>query len=69
MNDKTKSRLQGLLVWLWFILLAVVFTRPLIARSANEIAGEIGDNIYFIWMIGWVKKALFTLHVDRKSVV
>ncbi len=68
MNDKTKSRLQGLLVWLWFILLAVVFTRPLIARSANEIAGEIGDNIYFIWMIGWVKKALFTLHVDPTDV-
>ena len=34
----------------------------------NEIAGEIGDNIYFIWMIGWVKKALFKLHVDPMDV-
>ena len=53
---------------LWFILLAVVFTRPLITRMGGEIAGEVGDNIYFIWMIGWVKKALFRLGVNPMNV-
>ena len=58
----------SLLFWLWFLLLAVLFTRPLIIRMGSEIAGEIGDNIYFIWMIGWVKKALFKLGVDPMNV-
>ena len=56
------------LVWIWFFLLAVIFTRPLVLRMGNEIAGEIGDNIYFIWMIGWVKKALFKLGVNPMNV-
>ena len=56
------------LVWLWFLLLAILFTRPLITRMAGEIAGEVGDNIYFIWMIGWVKKALFKLGADPMNV-
>ena len=56
------------LVWIWFLILAILFTRPLIARMGNEIAGEIGDNIYFIWMIGWVKKALFKLGVNPMNV-
>ena len=56
------------LVWLWFLLLAVLFTRPLITRMGSEIAGEVGDNIYFIWMIGWVRKALFKLGVNPMNV-
>lgn len=67
MGNRLK-RNAGWLVWLWFLLLAVLFTRPLITRMGNEIAGEIGDNIYFIWMIGWVKKALFKLGVDPMNV-
>ena len=63
-----KQRKFDWLVWLWFIFLAILFTRPLITRMGNEIAGEIGDNIYFIWMIGWVKKAMFKLHVDPMNV-
>ncbi len=50
------------------MFLAILFTRPLIAHMGNEIAGEIGDNIYFIWMIGWVKKALFKLGVNPMNV-
>ena len=65
---KKKHSTTGWLVWIWFLLLAVIFTRPLITRMGNEIAGEIGDNIYFIWMIGWVKKALFKLGVDPMNV-
>ncbi len=61
-------RLYTWLALVWFILLAVLFTRPLISRMGNEIAGEVGDNIYFIWMIGWVKKALFKLGADPMDV-
>ncbi len=67
MSEKSHRRYTWA-VWLWFILLAVIFTRPLTARMANEIAGEVGDNIYFIWMIGWVKKALFRLGVNPLNV-
>ena len=58
----------GWLACLWFILLAILFTRPLITKIGSEAAGEIGDNIYFIWMIGWVKKALFKLGVNPMNV-
>ena len=63
-----KQRNFDWLIWLWFVFLAIFFTRPLILKMENEVAGEIGDNIYFIWMIGWVKKALFTLGVDPLNV-
>ena len=63
-----KQRNFDWLIWLWFVFLAIFFTRPLILKMENEVAGEIGDNIYFIWMIGWVKKALFTLGVDPMNV-
>ena len=63
MTEKLR-RNASWLIWLWFILLAILFTRPLISRMSSEVAGEVGDNIYFIWMIGWVKKALFKLGVD-----
>lgn len=56
------------LIWLWFIFLALLFTRPLIQHCGHAVAGEIGDNIYFIWMIGWVEKALFTLHSNPLNV-
>lgn len=63
-----KQRNFDWLIWLWFVFLAIIFTRPLILKMGNEVAGEIGDNIYFIWMIGWVKKALFALGVDPMNV-
>ena len=65
---ETKQRRNTWLVWLWFVFLAVIFTRPLVTRMGSEIAGEIGDNIYFIWMIGWVKKALFKLGANPLDV-
>ena len=67
MSAKKQNRIDWL-IWLWFIFLALFFTRLLITRMGNEVAGEIGDNIYFIWMIGWVKKALFRLGVDPMNV-
>ena len=67
MTEKHEKKINWL-IWIWFLLLAILFTRPLITRMSSEIAGEVGDNIYFIWMIGWVKKALFKLGVNPMNV-
>ena len=46
--NKKRCSFETILIWLWFIFLAILFTRPLLLRMGNEIAGEVGDNIYFI---------------------
>lgn len=58
--------------WLWvslyFICMTLVMTYPLVLRMGDSIVGRIGDNIYFVWMIGWMKKALFELGVNPFDV-
>ncbi|NPV57490.1 MAG: hypothetical protein HPY76_12565, partial [Anaerolineae bacterium] len=55
-------------VTLFFCLGAVVFTYPLITRMSDHLVGQLGDNIYFVWMIGWFKKALFSLGADPLNI-
>ncbi len=43
-------------------------TWPLVTVMGNQMVGQVGDNIYFVWMIGWFKKALFDLHVNPFNV-
>ncbi len=62
------SRMSLLWVLLYFTIFTVVMTWPLALRMKSEIVGQIGDNIYFIWMIGWIKKALFELGVNPFNV-
>ena len=45
-----------------YILLTVIFTWPLVLRMKDSVVGQIGDNVYFVWLFGWFDKALFTLH-------
>ncbi len=45
----------------YFTLLTLAFTRPLFQHLATHIAGSLGDNLYFIWQIGWFKQAIFDL--------
>jgi uncharacterized membrane protein YozB (DUF420 family) len=58
--------------WLWalayFTLATVWMTYPMAAKMAGSVIGQAGDNIYFVWMIGWLKKALFDLHVNPFNV-
>ncbi len=49
---------------LYFTGLTVFFTYPLIWRMHDEVVGQIGDNIYFIWLIRWYQQALFVLHTS-----
>ena len=52
----------------YFLLLTVFMTWPLVTVMGDKMVGQVGDNIYFVWMIGWFKKALFDLHVDPFNV-
>lgn len=65
---RTLSRLSPLWITLYFIVLALVFTYPLVLHMGDSLAGKIGDNIYFVWMIGWFKKALFDLHANPFNI-
>lgn len=58
-----KTVLKDLAAFGWFALLALFFTRPLASHLFTHLAGRIGDNIYFVWLIGWVEKAYFTLGI------
>jgi hypothetical protein len=61
-------RFRFLLLILYFLILTCVFTRPVWTRIGSYTAGGYGDNLYFIWLIGWVKQAIFELgHLPYKS--
>lgn len=47
---------------LYFSLLTIIWTWPLIREMNHSIVGQVGDNIYFIWLINWFEESLFELH-------
>lgn len=66
MKKTAKILSRWSLVWvtLYFAAMTVVMTWPLVTRMGTSMVGLVGDNIYFVWMIGWFKKALFELGVN-----
>jgi len=48
----------------YFTLLSVAYTYPLIWHMADSVVDAIGDNVYFVWLLGWYPKALFTLKAN-----
>jgi len=64
MTEKSKKSFPWpwvLLQFLYFVLLTLAFTRPLYKHLSTHIDGGLGDNLYFIWQIGWFKQAIFDL--------
>jgi len=57
------------LIWpvLFFLVLTVIMTWPLVLDMGRSIVGQYGDNLYFIWLIGWFQRALFVLHQSPLS--
>jgi hypothetical protein len=51
-------------VFLYFLITTLVFTYPLVFKMGDQVVGQIGDNIYFIWLIRWYQKALFELKIN-----
>ena len=68
----TLGRYKTTLIWggvvLYFTALILGMTYPLVLRMNHAITGEIGDNIYFVWMIAWMKRAVFELHTNPFNV-
>lgn len=65
---KILSKWSILWVLLYFTAMTVVMTWPLVTRMGSSMVGMVGDNIYFVWMIGWFKKALFDLGVNPFNI-
>lgn len=55
-------------VFIYFVLMTLAMTWPLVTRMGNSLVGLIGDNIYFVWMIGWFKEALFVQQVNPFNI-
>lgn len=49
---------------LYFSLLTIWMTYPLVSHMATSVVGETGDNIYFIFLIRWFQKAWFELGIS-----
>lgn len=60
-SKKTSAWQLALLQVFYFLLLTLAFTRPLYQHLTTHIDGGLGDNLYFIWQIGWFKQAIFDL--------
>jgi hypothetical protein len=63
-SDQKPALRTHLLALLYFILASIAMTWPLVLHMANAVVGEIGDNIYFIFLIRWYEKAWFQLGIS-----
>ena len=65
---KIIKKYDYLFVILFFVIMTIIMTWPLVLKMRDHMIGRIGDNIYFVWMIGWLEKSLFELHVNPFDV-
>ncbi len=58
------ERFTHLWAALYFTAFTILMTWPLALRMRNSVVGEIGDNIYFIFLIRWYQRAWFELGIS-----
>jgi hypothetical protein len=46
----------------YFTGLSVVMTWPLVPNMVDSVALQLGDNLEYIWLIGWFEESLLRLH-------
>jgi len=46
----------------YFFLMTIIFTWPLPKQIMTHSVGGYGDNLYFVWQIEWIKRAVFELN-------
>ncbi|HEY3344593.1 MAG TPA: hypothetical protein VGJ97_06685 [Anaerolineaceae bacterium] len=65
-QNRPQNRRAWHFAWagLFYAAMAVVFTWPLVLHMGSQFVGPVGDNIYFVWLIEWARKALFDLHIS-----
>lgn len=59
---RDQRRFPYLLGAAYFTAMTVIMTWPVVTRWSGATVSRPGDNLYFIWLIGWVQKAIFSLH-------
>jgi hypothetical protein len=52
------------LAFVYFTVMSIIMTYPLVAKMGSAAAGASGDGSYFIWLVGWYQKALFQLKIS-----
>lgn len=52
------------LAFVYFAVLTIVMTYPLIFRMGAIVGGGGGDGTYFVWLVRWYQKALFELKIS-----
>jgi hypothetical protein len=57
-------RRPSFLALVYFAILSIVMTYPLITQMGSKATAPGGDGGYFIWLIGWYQKALFQLKIS-----
>ena len=62
MLHRLRTNRSILMAAAWFLLLSVLFTWPIVLHMADSVAGQFGDNMQFVWLIGWFQKSMFQLH-------
>ena len=63
---KTRYQLKKIVLIcpvIYFFLMTIIFTWPLSKQIMTHNAGGYGDNLYFIWQIEWIKRAVFELNI------
>lgn len=63
-DRKPRTVLVEVGIVFYFCLMTVIMTYPLILKMGHSIIGDIGDNIYFIWLFDWYTKAIFELKIS-----
>jgi hypothetical protein len=60
-----KLRQPSFLAFVYFAIMTVVMTYPLVLRMGEAaLGGGGGDGTYFIWLVRWYQKALFELKIS-----
>lgn len=57
------NRAHWALVTFYFTIVSLVFTYPLITKITTHTIGGYDDSPYFMWLVGWFQKSLFSLHI------
>jgi hypothetical protein len=52
------------LAFIYFTIMTIVMTYPLVLHMGNFVIGQIGDNVYFVWLVRWYQKAIFELGIS-----
>jgi len=52
------------LAFIYFTMMTIVMTHPLVLHMGNYVVGQIGDNVYFVWLVRWYQKAIFELGIS-----